>query len=604
MSPTSSVKQGGWMLPHRVIYVVSHSYPYSSNGYAVRTHEVARALAALGHDMIVINRPGRPWDIEGFPFGASVKTEQVIDGVRYVFLPSEVSPEMNRRARLRQAERALIEAFEVFRPGAVMAVSNWENAEPAQNAARRWGCRFFYEQRGFWELSHAACHAEDGAEDGAEDKDERAKGYIRDRENEVRIARGAQAVFTLNRAMGDELVRRGVPEGKIHLVPNGVSDPGPVAKGVDRASIGCTARHLLGYVGSLSSYEGGEDLIDLMARLRGDKVDVDLVIVGGSAPKGLIGSTHGAPLEDRLKAQAAELGIGAHIHFVPQVAQNRIGAYYSMVDAIIMPRRRTPVTELVAPLKPYAAAAYGVPVFMTDMAPLDEVAKDIHASLFPEGDIGALAKMVRHTLEHGGHPAVLNTLRPGVRWQRRVQPMSRLLKAAAEALPDLSGMSGTGTDAEPDTIPQGGRLFDAHILPRVALRNSIATGPVAAIGPCAHLGPDVPVTRLTRVNILAELATGNAGRFIIDWAGLQGGPEHDGEWAGLWMIDNMRLNRQVMDACRIALDRGWRLQVTGPVLRSRAPLFRTVSGVIEEILPTDGAKGAAEQTAKQTGATQ
>ena len=50
----------------------------------------------------------------------------------------------------------------------------------------------------------------------------------------------------------------------------------------------------------------------------------------------------------------------------------------------------------------------------------------------------------------------------------------------------------------------------------------------------------------------------------------------------------MHLNRQIMDACRIALDRGWRLQVVGPVLRSQAPLFRTVSGVFEEVQPGTG----------------
>jgi glycosyltransferase involved in cell wall biosynthesis len=561
-----------WKLPRRVAYVVSHSYPYSSNGYAVRSHEVARALGQLGHDVIVINRPGRPWDIEGFAPATPVRTEQIIDGVRYVFLPCKSGAEMNRRDRLRQAERVLMEAFEIFRPGAVIAVSNWENAEPAQNAARRWDCAFFYEQRGFWELSRAAC----------EPDYENSSDYTRDRENELRIARTAQAVFTLNRAMGDELARRGIAEGKIHLVPNGVSDPGPVAKGVDRASIGCTARHLLGYVGSLSVYEGAEDLLKLLARLRGDGVDADLLIVGSSAPKGLIGSNHAAALEAQLQTQAAGLGIAAHIHFVAQVPQDRIGAYYSMLDAVVMPRRRTPVTELVAPLKPYAAAAYGVPVFMTDMAPLDEVARDIHASLFPEGDMDALAAMLRQTLEAGGHRAVLSPLRPAVRWQRRVHPMSRLLKTAAGAQPDPSEVFGAATgDAAPQAAATG-HLFDTHILPRVALRDSIGVAPVAALGPCGFLDPGAGISRLTRVNILSHLATGDVGRFVIDWAGLQGDP---GEWEGLWSIENMRLNRLLMDACRIALDRGWRLQVAGPVLRARAPLFRTVSGVLEEILP-------------------
>ena len=565
-----------WRLPQRVAYVVNHSYPYSSDGYAVRTHEVARALTQLGHEMLVINRPGRPWDIEGFDANTSVRTEQMIDGVRYIFLPSPIEAGGNRRARLRQTERVLFETFEVFRPGAVMAVSNWENAEPAQNAARRCGSPFFYEQRGFWEMSRAACEPEYEASDN----------YQLDRQNEVRVAKAARAVFTLNGAMRDELVRRGVARGKIHLVPNGVAEPAAVPRGITRASLGCSSKYLLGYVGSLSDYEGSGDLLQLMSILRDGGVDVDLMIVGSSAPKGLIGSQHETPTKTRLRAGAKALQLADHVHFVPQVAQQQIGAYYSMVDAIVMPRRRTPVTELVAPLKPYAAAAYGVPVFMTDMPPLDEVARDIYGSLFPEGDIPALAAMVREALEQGDHPAVMNVVKTRLLWPRRVQPMSRLLRAAAAEQPVLSKLLGahpSGSGAGSASV-QG--QFDTHILPGVALRAQTDLGPVAALGPCVDLAAETKVIHLTRINILTELATADVGRFVIDWAGLQERAGIDsGEWDGLWSTDNMRLNRQVMDACRIALDRGWRLQVRGPVQRAQAPLFRTVSGVLEEILP-------------------
>ena len=43
----------GWRFPDRLAYVVSHALPHSSNGYAVRTHEVARALIARGRDAII-----------------------------------------------------------------------------------------------------------------------------------------------------------------------------------------------------------------------------------------------------------------------------------------------------------------------------------------------------------------------------------------------------------------------------------------------------------------------------------------------------------------------------------------------------------------------
>lgn len=578
-----------WCLPNRVAYVVDHSFPHTSDGYAVRSHAVARALGEAGHEVIVINRPGRPWDIEGFSPEGPVPVEQVIDGVRYIFPPLLHPAGGNRRARLRQAEQVLLEVFGIYRPGAVLAVSNWENAEPAQYAARRWNVPFLYEQRGFWEMSRAA--AEPDYAQSAE--------FATTRANELRVAQAAQAVFTLNRAMRDELVRRGVAAEKIHLVPNGVGRPGRLPAGISRAGLGITARHLLGYVGSLGAYEGAADLVPMLAKLRARGVDADLLIVGSSVPKGLIGSAYDRPAEAELAAQARKAGLADHVHFVGQVPEEQIGAYYALLDAVVIPRRRTGVTELVAPLKPYAAATYGVPVFMTDMPPLDEVAADIHASLFPEGDTERLAQMLAETLTRGGHPAVTTPVPPGVHWGRRILPMTRVLGALAAGHPPLPEMLGLAAGATPgggggpaaEAAPEG---FDTRILPRVALgRDHHGPERVVAIGPVADLG-ESGVTRASRVTLLSDLALGPPGRFVIDWPGLQAAP---GEWQGLWSIDAMRLNRQIMDACRIARARGWRIEVLGPVARSRAPLFRTVAAVVEEIHP-----GAPSPAQEETGA--
>jgi hypothetical protein len=86
----------------------------------------------------------------------------------------------------------------------------------------------------------------------------------------------------------------------------------------------------------------------------------------------------------------------------------------------------------------------------------------------------------------------------------------------------------------------------------------------------------------TRASLLGDLATLPPGRFVMDWLGLEKLGAKS-EWAGLWSVDHMTLNRQIMDACRIALDRGWQIEVTGPVQRMRAPLYRTVAGVVVEI---------------------
>lgn len=576
-----------WRLPGRLAYVVGHSYPWSGNGHAIRVHQMARALGGLGHEVIVFNRPGRPWDIAGFAPATRVATEQVIDGVRYVFLPGTAAPTLRLRERLRHAERVLMQAFEVFRPGAVLAASNWQTAEPAQNAARRWGCDFYDDQHGFWELSPGA---EAPGFAGSE-------AWERDRQNDLRIARTATAVLVQSAAMRAELTRLGVPAERIHLVPNGVVEAPRPGRGLTRDAIGCTTRHLLGHIGPLAKHEGAGDLLDLLARLRRDGVDAGLLIVGSGAPAGPTGANTANGCEDRLRARAAELGIAGQVILVGAIPEDRAGPYYSLLDALVLPRRRVPATELAAPLQPYAAAARGVPVFMTDMAPLDEIARDVHASLFPEGDMGALAALLRETLQKGGHPAVTTPLKPAICWSRRAHVLSRLLRASAAALPDpaaqmcIIGDVGAAEAGSGQTRTPGPR-FDTHKLAQVALRGQLGIGTLAALGPCAGLRARGRVIALTRVNILAELATAEPGLFAIDWAGLQaaaaaggGSAGIPGEWDGLWSIGNMRLNRQVMDACRIALDRGWRMQVLGPVLRSRAPLFRTVAGVLDEVVP-------------------
>lgn len=569
-----------WRLPNRVAYVVSHSRPWSSNGYALRGDAVARALLRAGHEVIVFSRPGRPWDIDGFPAATEVVLDQTIDGLRYIALPMPPIPGAKRIERVRVAADLLTEAFGVFRPAAVLGASNWETAEPARRAAARTGAAFFYEQRGFWAM---------GA--GAESAVAREE---RDRETEIALA--AREVYTLNGPMRDELVRRGVPPGRIALVPNGF-DPRPrLARRVTREMIGCRSRWLLGYIGSLSPYEGVEDLIRLVAQLRGGAapLDVDALILGSDVPKGLLGGAAG-PAQQRLRALAQDLGVTDHIHFVPQLPEAEANAHYPLCDAMVMPRRRTPVTELVPPLKPYTAAAHGLPVFMTDLPPLAEIAAEIHGILFPEGELETLAGLVRRELTEGG--AALQAQPPAaLDWARRVRPISDALAAVAigEQARNARIFAGAALAVAPPPVSGG---FDLAALPRVGLHSLIGAPQVALIGPGD--GAETAggrLIRLRRADLLEELATAPPGHFIIDWAGLRAGDGLSaGEWAGLWSIDDMRLNRLMMDAVRIARQRGWRVQVTGPVHRSEAPLFRTVAALVEEILPAGPLPGPLPQ---------
>ncbi|MGR3677230.1 MAG: hypothetical protein ACU0AZ_04470 [Paracoccaceae bacterium] len=130
--------------------------------------------------------------------------------------------------------------------------------------------------------------------------------------------------------------------------------------------------------------------------------------------------------------------------------------------------------------------------------------------------------------------------------------------------------------------------FDTRVLPKVALTPGGRALSYVGIGPCVHLPKTAHFRRLNRANLLSELALLPVGVFVIDWVGIQS--RCRSEWAGLWTTDDMRLNRQIMDACRIALDRKWQVEVTGPVQRSIAPLFRTIAGVVSEVTVTCSAE--------------
>jgi len=554
---------------------------------------MARALTEAGHEVIVFTRPGRPWDIEGFAGDtpeAPIPLDRKIDGVRHICLPMPPLPRARPIEHLRTMADVLTEAFYVFRPAAVMAASNWETAEPARRAAGRMGAAFFYEQRGFWEMGAALTPARQA---------EAARA-------ETDIALGARAVFTLNSLMRDEMVRRGVPAGRIHLVPNGTSRPGRIDPSVTRAAIGCRAAHLLGYIGSLSDYEGVGDLLELVARLRRGGagvagLDVDALIVGSDAPKGLIGGS--GPAEAALRAQAGRLAITPHVHFIPQLPEDAVNSHYTLCDAIVMPRRSTPVTALVPPIKPYTAATYNLPVFMTDLPPLAEIAAEIHGSLFAPGDLDGLVGQVHQALTRG-HRASVTVLDAGLDWSQRVAPVVQHLDSVAEAerarnlalfgavttapitagAPPANAVPANAAPASAAPVVAG---FDMTALPLVGLQGLIAPTHEARVGP-EPVRSHSHVTRLSRATLLEVLATATPARLVIDWAGLLADPEFAagrGEWAGLWSINEMRLNRQIMDAVRIALARGWRVQVLGPVHRSQAPLFRTVAQMVEEILP-------------------
>lgn len=322
----------------RVAYVVSHGQSYASNGYAVRTQGVAEALNENNFDTLCFVRPGRPWELGEIQ--GSFPPEKVVNGVRYIhsrwLTDDKVSNDLER---LEASVKRFIELFLVYRPQFVLAASNWIVALPAWVAAKKLGLPFFYEVRGFWELSRVA----------REPSYESTLSYQKDILNEIFVYQQAQQVITLNEEMKEELVNRGVRVGNIKIMQNSIAKlPEKLASELKRSDFGISeSDKVVGYIGSFTEYEGLELLKKACLELAKDGHRIKLLLLGGDKE---------------------EVGNGGEIN-VGRVSPEEVGGYYDLIDLVAIPRLDRKVTRLVTPIKLVEALSHNKKVLVSEKVP-------------------------------------------------------------------------------------------------------------------------------------------------------------------------------------------------------------------------------------------
>ena len=184
-----------------------------------------------------------------------------------------------------------------------------------------------------------------------------------------------------------------------------------------------------GFIGSFYDYEGLDDLIAAMPLLREREPGAQLLLVGGG------------PMEDALRAQAAASPAAEAIHFTGRVPHAEVERYYSLIDVLAYPRKRSRLTELVTPLKPLEAMAQRRLVAASDVGGHRELIDDGGTgTLFPADDPASCAAALATLLaDRTGWDAMRDRARAHVAehhdWARNVRRYQvvyhRLLTAGA-----------------------------------------------------------------------------------------------------------------------------------------------------------------------------
>ena len=354
-----------------MLYVAASSLPFHTSGYTTRTHEVIRALRKAGIKVHALTRPGYPWD----------RKDRLCDPLSHMTLVEDV-PYLHACApsKFRPVFQYAVQAAPVIakmaaerRVAVIHAASNHVNALPALLAAKRLGIPFHYEMRGLWELSRVSRMPEF----------EGSQGYRQGLQLEALVARNADRVFVISEQLR-QYVREnwGLPAARTALLPNCVDPERMTPAAASRVRPG-----LIGYAGSLIGYEGLDVLIDAVAILAKQGMEVQVLVAGDGEAR------------PRLEEQVRRLGLAERIEFLgvlpPEAARDMIG----QCVLVCLPRRPFKVCELIPPIKLAEALVQGKPVIVPDLPVFrDELGDSQSGWFFRPADALSLADVIATAL--------------------------------------------------------------------------------------------------------------------------------------------------------------------------------------------------------------
>jgi PEP-CTERM/exosortase A-associated glycosyltransferase len=356
----------------RILHILDHSLPLQS-GYVYRTLGIIDQQRALGWEPVLLT--------SGKHYAPGPARERIGE---WEFLRTRAPtglaarlPWVRELAIVSDLDRKLDEVIGEVRPQILHAHSPVLNALSAIRAGRRHAIPIVYEIRALWEDA-AASHGTHG---------QAGLRYRVTRAVETRALHRADAVTTICEGLREDAIARGVPGDKVTVIPNavdrnifagpGIPDPALATR------LGLSGKIVLGFFGSFYAYEGLDLLLRALPDMRYRRADIAILLVGGG------------PEEERLRALAGELDLGASVVFAGRVHHEEMRRYYDLVNLLVFPRISSRLTELVTPLKPLEAMAQERIVVASSVGGHRELIRDGETGyLFPPGDPQRLAKGV------------------------------------------------------------------------------------------------------------------------------------------------------------------------------------------------------------------
>ena len=362
--------------PNKIMHLFKVSYPFESSGGSIRNLNIVSSQQKAGIEPFVVTPLNYPriFKINDFP------VEEDIEKVRHIRLDlgSQNTSQLTYITKNLQLNSQLLAGIiRKETPGIIHAASGYkgyELATMAETLSRHFSIPWIYEVRSFHEHTWTNDHFQ--AETSIHTK------MRMDKENS--LMQKADHVVTISESMKEAIIKRGIPEEKITVVPNAVDTSyfKPKKKSAKLInSLGIKNKSVIGYISNMSYREGHDVLIKAFKTISKEVTNAVLLLVGSGREK------------ENLEKLVNELGLEKKVIFTGNVDHSLIKEYYALIDLFVVPRRRDYAADLVTPLKPYEAMGMKIPLLMSDRAALKEIIGEDRGFIFKTEDEEDLANV-------------------------------------------------------------------------------------------------------------------------------------------------------------------------------------------------------------------
>lgn len=360
------------------ILFLTDNFPPEVNAPATRTHEHCRRWVALGAQVTVITcAPNFPQGKVYAGYRNKLYQEEVIDGIRVIRVWSYVA---RNEGFFKRTIDFVSYAVMAFLTGLFVKTDLIVATSPQFFTALA-GRALAFSRRKPWVMEVRDLWPESIATVGAM---QQGRLYRLLERLELGCYRSARHIVVVTDAFKTKLCSRGVAEGKLSVIKNGVdlSKYQPVAKDpalLERLAL--QGKTILGYIGTHGMAHKLDFLLSCAESLGADS-RYHFLFLGDGGERA------------QLLKKKDELGL-THVTMLPPVSKREIVAYLSIIDIALINLKKSDLFTTVIPSKIFENAAMQKPILIGVDGEARQIVEGYHAGRYyePENERSFLAAL-------------------------------------------------------------------------------------------------------------------------------------------------------------------------------------------------------------------